>query len=112
MVDVPVYKVLLFLKRRPGMSVSEFRDHYETTHVTLVEKYSRGLQRYVRRYLEPVGEELPFDVITELWLTDRATAEAIAAHTAANDPPTEVLEDEHLLFDRSKMRVATVVEFG
>ncbi|MGB8502487.1 EthD domain-containing protein [Mycobacterium sp.] len=108
----PVYKVLLFLKRRPGMSMEAFRDYYENTHSKLGEKYSRGLVRYVRRYLDPVGsEELPFDVITELWLQDRATAEAIAAHTAKNQPPPEVLEDEKLLFDRSKLRVATVVEF-
>lgn len=107
----PVYKVLLFLKRRPGMSVEAFRDYYENTHAKLGEKYARGLLRYVRRYLDPVGgEELPFDVITELWLNDRATAEAIAQRTAENQPPPEVLEDEKLLFDRSKLRVATVVE--
>lgn len=79
----PVYKVLLFPKRRPGMSVEAFRDYYENTHVKLGEKYSQGLLHYVRRYLDPVGdEELPFDVITELWLKDRAAAEAIAAQTA------------------------------
>ncbi|HEX9175012.1 MAG TPA: EthD domain-containing protein [Mycobacterium sp.] len=108
----PVYKVLLFLKRRPGMSVEAFRDYYENVHSKIGEKYSQGLLRYVRRYVDPVGgEELPFDVITELWLADRATAEAIATHTANNEPPPEVLEDEKRLFDRSKSRVATVVEF-
>lgn len=108
----PVYKILLFLKRRPGMSVADFRDYYENTHVKLAEKYSTGLLRYVRRYLDPVGgEELPFDVITELWLDDRATFEAVAAFTAKNQPPPEILEDEKRLFDRSKTRVATTVEF-
>lgn len=108
----PVYKVLLFLKRRPGMSVEAFRDYYENTHSKLGEKYSRGLLRYIRRYLDPVGEEeLPFDVITELWVSDRATADAIAAQTAKNAPPPDVLEDEKRLFDRSNLRVATVVEF-
>lgn len=107
----PVYKILLFLKRRPGMSVQEFRDYYENTHVKLAEKYSAGLLRYFRRYIDPVGvDELPFDVITELWIEDRAAFEAIAAFTAKNQPPPEVLEDEKRLFDRSKSRVATVVE--
>jgi hypothetical protein len=108
----PVYKILLFLKRRPGMPVEEFRDYYEHTHVKIAEKYATGLLRYVRRYLDPVGdEELPFDVITELWLEDRSTFEAVAAFTARNQPPPDVLEDEKRLFDRSKTRVATVVEF-
>jgi EthD domain len=44
----PVYKVLLFLKRRPGMSVEAFRDYYENTHSKLGEKYSRRLLRYIR----------------------------------------------------------------
>ncbi|OBA70349.1 hypothetical protein A5641_13595 [Mycobacterium sp. 1554424.7] len=107
----PFYKVLLFLKRRPGMSVAEFRDYYENTHVKVAEKYSRAGLRYVRRYLDPIGgEELPFDVITELWVRNRDIAAAIAAKVAKNEPPPEVLEDEKRLFDRSKLRVATVVE--
>jgi hypothetical protein len=86
-----VYKVLLFLKRRPAMSVEAFR-YYENTHSKFGEKYSRGLLRYIRRYLDPVSEEeLPFDVIKE--------------------PPPDVLEDEKGLLDRSNLRLATVVEF-
>ena len=41
----PVYKVLLFLKRRPGMSVEAFRDYYENVHSKIGEKYSQGLLR-------------------------------------------------------------------
>lgn len=108
----PVYKILLFLKRRPGMSVEEFRQYYENNHVKLCEKYAVGARRYVRRFLDPVGgEELPFDVITEVWLEDRAVFEAVCELTAKNAPPPEVLEDEMRLFDRSKSRTATVVEY-
>ena len=84
----PMYKVLLFLKRRPGMSVEAFRDYYETTHRVLGERGMTAGTRYMRRYLEPVAdsagraEELPFDVITELWYEDRAIAEAVAARVA------------------------------
>ncbi|MGW0180603.1 EthD domain-containing protein [Nocardia sp. NPDC003345] len=108
----PLYKVLLFLKRKPGMSVEAFREYYENTHSKLGEKHAHGLVRYLRRYLDPVGgEELPFDVITELWLRDRSTAEAVAAHTARNQPPPEILADEEQLFDRTKLRVAITVEY-
>lgn len=107
----PVYKVLMFLKRRPGMPLDVFRDYYETTHAKLGEKYLTGVVRYVRRYVDPVGvDELPFDVITEVWLRDRTTAEAIVDN-ATSTPPPELLRDEEFLFDRSKSRVATVVEY-
>jgi hypothetical protein len=108
----PVYKILLFLKRRPGMSVEAFRDYYENSHVKLCEKHAVGALRYVRRFLDPVGgEELPFDVITEIWLEDRAVFEAVCEFTARNEPPPEIFEDELRLFDRSKSRTATVVEY-
>ena len=108
----PVYKILLFLKRRPGMSVEAFREYYESTHVKLCEKYAVGALRYVRRFLDPVGgEEMPFDVITEVWLADKAVFDAVCEFTAKNEPPPEVLEDELRLFDRSKSRTATVVEY-
>jgi hypothetical protein len=50
---VTYYKILLFMKRRPGMSVEDFREYYETKHVPLAEKYSSGISRYVRRYVDP-----------------------------------------------------------
>jgi len=113
-----IYKILLFLKRRPGMSVEAFREYYEGVHVKLCEKYAVGSKRYLRRFLQPApnpdtgkAEELPFDVITEIWLTDRAMFEKVVELTARNLPPPEILADEHKLFDRSKSRVATVIEF-
>lgn len=116
----PVYKIILFLKRKPGMSVQEFRDYYENHHRVLAETYStKAVKRYVRRYIEPVaggtaeakGDELGFDVISEVWIEDRAMFEQVGAFLAKNAPPPEVLEDELKLFDRDKSRVATVVEF-
>jgi hypothetical protein len=116
---MPVHKIILFLKRKPGMSVQDFRDYYESHHRLLAEKYSKGVARYVRRYIEPVaggtaealGDELGFDVITEVWIADRAMFEQVGAFLARNAPPPDVLEDELKLFDRAKSRVATVVEF-
>jgi hypothetical protein len=113
-----VFKILLFLKRRPGMSVEAFREYYEGVHVKLCEKYAVGAQRYFRRFLQPapnpdtgVAEELAFDVITEIWLTNRAMFEQVVQLTARNAPPPEILADEERLFDRSKSRCATVIEF-
>jgi uncharacterized protein (TIGR02118 family) len=111
------YKILLFMKRRPGMSVADFRDYYENRHAPLCSKYSQGISRYVRRYLDPqpnpeTGEtgELPYDVITELWFEDEATFRGTVQYLSTSIMPDEVVEDEKQLFDRPKLRMATIIE--
>jgi len=112
-----IYKLVLFLKRRAGMSVSDFREYYETKHRLIGEKYSDGVVRYVRRYLDPapdatgVAAELPFDVITEVWFDDKVIYEQVLRATATAELPDEVIADEERLFDRPKSRVASIVEF-
>jgi hypothetical protein len=111
------YKILLFMKRRPGMRFEAFQDYYEDRHAPLCEKYASGISRYVRRFLTPhpnpetgATEELQFDVITELWFEDEAIFRATVDYLATSIMPDEVVEDEKRLFDRTKTRMATVVE--
>ncbi len=110
------YKLVLLLRRRPGMSVKDFRDYYETRHRLIGEKFSDGVVRYVRRYLDPAPQaigaaaELPFDVITEVWFDDKAIYDQVLAATATGNLPDEVIADEERLFDRPKSRVACVTE--
>lgn len=112
-----ISKVMIFLKRRPGMSVAEFRDYYENRHAKLCEKYSVGALRYMRRYVDfapdPVtGEphEKDFDVITELWFADRAVAEQVVEIGQSGRMPAEVIADEERVFDRSKIRYALITD--
>ena len=116
------YKILLFMKRKPGMSVAAFRDYYENHHVPLAMANSggrdSGIVRYVRRYLDPMphaesgtNDELPYDVVSELWFDDEAVYKGTVdylSNTVMNDA---VVGDELNLFDRPTMRMATVVEF-
>jgi len=111
------YKILLFMKRRPGMTLEAFQDYYENHHVPLCEKYISGVSRYVRRFLTPhrnpetgATQELQFDVITELWFEDAAIFRGTVEYLATSIMPDEVVEDEKRLFDRTKTRMATVVE--
>jgi uncharacterized protein (TIGR02118 family) len=111
------YKILLLMKRRPGMTVAAFRDYYENRHVPLCAKYISGLSRYIRRYINPLPhpetgpvDELPFDVITELWFDDEAVFKATVDYITTTIMPDEVVEDEKNLFDRTSFRIATVVE--
>ena len=111
------WKILLFMKRRPGMTVEAFRDYYENNHVPLCARYTSGITRYVRRYLDPQphaesgrNDELPYDVITELWFEDEAIFRGTVKHLSASVLAEEIIEDEKKLFDRKTMRMATVVE--
>jgi hypothetical protein len=111
------YKILLFMKRRPGMTREAFQDYYENHHVPLCLKYTSGVSRYIRRFLTPhpnpetgVSDELEFDVITELWFDNEATFKGTVKYLETSIMPDEVVEDETRLFDRPKMRMATIVE--
>ena len=110
-------KVMLLLKRKPGLSMAEFIERYETVHVPLAEKHASKIKRYERHYLHASRQDLygnevdepAYDVLTELWYDDmeaftkqqnglRRHPERIAA----------IIADEELLFDRTKSRVAFV----
>lgn len=111
------YKILLFMKRRPGMTFEAFQAYYENHHAPLCEKYASGVSRYLRRFITPhpnpetgASEELQFDVITELWFEDEATYRGTVDYLATSIMPDEVVADEKQLFDRARTRMATIVE--
>lgn len=113
----PVYKVLIFSKRRPGMSLEEFRDYYENKHVVVCAPYMGGVRKYTRRYIQPlpnsvtnVNEEMEFDAITELTFDDQETVDQVLKYAAKGKLPPEVIADEERVFDRTKIRFATFVE--
>lgn len=111
------WKILLLMKRKPGISVEAFRDYYENNHVPLCRPYMSGISRYFRRYLDPqphaesgTNAELPYDVITEMWFDDEESYKGTLAYITTNVMPDEVVQDELKFFDRPTMRIATVVE--
>ena len=110
MSDTP--KLLIFLKRRPGLGREEFRRYYEGVHAPLCLTYMAGVSRYVRRYLEPAPgmPEMEADVVTEVWMKDQAALDYVLANAAGDRLPPDVLADEHKLFDRSKSRFCAVIE--
>lgn len=112
-----IFKILLPMKRKPGITVADFRDYYENHHAPLAAKASGALYRYVRRYLDPhphpetgTPDELPYDVITELWFDDEAVFRATLQYLTTSLMPPEIVADEERLFDRSSFRILTVVE--
>jgi hypothetical protein len=116
--DKKIHKILLFMKRKPGMSVTAFREYYENNHAPLCAQSSTNLQRYIRRFIDPQphpetgpNEEMAFDVITELWCKDEASFNGLLAYLTSSIMPDFIVEDEKNLFDRASFRIATVVEY-
>lgn len=107
-----MFKMIGLLKRRPGMSVEEFREYYETKHRVIGEKYLKGhATKYVRRFIsgfeDPatgVAADPEYDVLLEIWYADRAAYEATSKLLSAPEAAAEIAEDEERLFDRPNMR--------
>ena len=75
--DTPVVKGVFLIKRKPGLSVAEFQDHWRNTHAPLVPK-TPGLCRYVQCHVCPESYENDtpaFDGVAELSWPDLATFE-------------------------------------
>ena len=111
-------KSIGLFKRRPGMTVAEFRAYYETHHRVIGEKYLSGFaSRYMRRFITPspnrdTGEtpESDYDVALEIWYPDRATFEACGRALSAPEAVAEIVADEERLFDRPTMRFFVIEE--
>jgi uncharacterized protein (TIGR02118 family) len=117
MAEKTYWKIILLMKRKPGIGMEEFRDYYENRHVPLCRPYMSGIARYFRRYLEPqphaesgTNEELPYDVITEMWFDNEENYKGTLQYITTSVMPDEVVQDELNFFHRPTMRIATVVE--
>lgn len=110
-------KLIFFLKRKPGITPQEFRDHYEQSHSRFAQKYiGHLLTGYVRNYptfaaldpsnvpegSEPPAYDVGYDAITEMRVRDMAAVEEIGR--IFNDPEIQPIlkEDERKFLDDSK----------
>ena len=78
--DREIYKILLLMKRRPGMSVEDFRAYYEDRHAPFLLAYASParLQEdgpHERRVLSRGGASLPTGILS---------AQRHGAHRSAN----------------------------
>lgn len=104
-----MYKLMLMMKRRPGMSKQAFREHYENVHVPLGEAALPYARRYVRNYTftypgrGDAESELPYDCVTELWFDSEADCQRNMQLLADNPrQAAEIAADEDNFLDRGK----------
>lgn len=90
-------KRFVVLRRKPGMSVEEFRSYWRDVHGPLIGKIP-GVKKYIQYHVRSEASddaEAPIDGIAELWF------ESVAAQKLAYATPEyrAVEEDEPNLFE-------------
>ncbi len=110
-----MFKVMIFIKRKPGMSTEDFIHHYENSHAPLGLAKVPNIKKYVRHYLSPYGNDVylqdsgfAYDVVTELGFDDRADFERGMTYLTEPNTAALIAEDEGKLFDRSSIRFMLV----
>lgn len=105
-----MFKAMMFLKRKTGISHEQFRDHFEHVHVPMAQKHFGHLMiAYQRNYPSVVLEgarsnrlarEPRYDCVSEWFLADRAAYDAIQAMFGDTPVGREFFEDEEKFLDR------------
>lgn len=115
-------KQIVFLRKRPDLTMAQFMDYYETQHTQLARRLGAkpslpNAQRYVRRYLTPeknplTGEVLDcgYDCIMEIWWNRREDFEAAMQGLGNPELLQARLDDELRLFASNHNPVCTVEE--
>lgn len=99
-------KGIALLKRKPGVSLEEFRKHYEEVHAPLATRLFPTIRRYVRNYVarvvSPVGAAEPaFDCVTEQWFDSMEGLQAML-DASAGEAGRAIRDDEKKFLDRTK----------
>jgi EthD domain len=125
------YTILLVAYRKPGVSPAEFKSHYESSHVPMLQSIAGSLfpNSHTRRYIHRVqgsadggadninhpatvliGEQADFqhDAIAELVFDDEAAFHAFSARISESEVAERIARDEDLFLDRAKMKVVVV----
>ena len=112
-----MFKLIITGKRKPGMSMDEFRQHYEKRHAVLAQGITPRMRRYIRNYVTPVlggsspGVESPFDCITEVWFDSEEDFIQTSKSLLSEPHKTAAVnEDIDNLFDRATIWRFTSVQ--
>jgi uncharacterized protein (TIGR02118 family) len=104
-----MYKVMILIKRKPGISKEEFFKHYDEVHAPAAMKDFPQFVRYERNYVlgivDPPSrshEEPEFDCITEIWYKDRKAFEDAESFWTGEGGKV-ILADNETFMDVSKM---------
>lgn len=115
------YSLLLLVYRKPGLTPEEFKIHYETVHIPLMQRIAcekfplTHTRRYINRTVDTektaypatvvsgTQADFPYDAVAELTFADEAACHAsFAVMNSAENAPL-VAEDCAKFMDTAKM---------
>ncbi len=102
-------RVFVLLKRKPGMSFEDFREHYENSHAKLGEKYFGHLfasyrRNYIRegtRFADGSVKENAYDCLTELVFHEAGGYAELKRIASQPEIQAILAEDEARFLDRT-----------
>ncbi|MFA7597188.1 MAG: EthD domain-containing protein [Novosphingobium sp.] len=110
-----MFKAVVLIKRKKGMSMKDFIEYYENNHAPLAISKVPNLRRYVRHFIRPYGNEVyateaeaPYDVITEIWFDNEEEFHKGMSYLSEPETASLIAADEENLFDRSSIRFMTM----
>ena len=116
------YNILIFIARKSGISHSEFKEHYETSHMPLLRSYGgeHFPKSHRRHYLhvdesdQPTillgnkGDTFEYDAVAEVGFDDKAAFHAFIAVLKVEEASKEIRADEDKFVDREKMKTVLI----
>ena len=113
-----MFKAIVLIKKKKGMSMEDFIDYYENKHAPLGISKVPNLKRYVRHFITPYGnnvyaadEEAPYDVLTEIWFDNEEEFHKGMAYLSEPETARIIAADEENLFERSSIRFLTMQDY-
>jgi hypothetical protein len=112
-------KIVILIKKKPGMSREAFINHYETSHSVIGKRLLGHLwTKYVRNYPKGLMDYQPeqnsvddsYDAVTEIWLKDEAALAEMGRIINLPENNRIILADEEKFQDRKKTRLLIVDE--
>lgn len=105
-------KMIVFNKRKEGVTPEEYRSYYETIHAPLAQSFFPTVKRYRRNYVdhdrssqtERFQSDWEFDSMTEVFFEDWQAFETFRDRSADPDVRATILEDEAKFLDSSAIR--------
>ncbi len=116
-----MFKIMVFGKRRSGMSREDLIRAYENDHLKLADRLIGDgtippMLQYRRNYIchdDPLNiGNIEFDVVTEAVFSDRASFEANRSGLSEPEIALALMEDMQKFLDLSDLRYLVVQEFS
>ena len=99
-------KIVVFIRRKEGLSRAQFQDYYENHHRKLISNIADHITDYRRSY--PIDEGAGFDCLTEIWARDEAQLKQLQAAYRKAYPI--ISEDEKNFIDQASLKMVICEE--